>query len=79
MLGRLFLSAILVALLASMDSYADRSSSNRDDTSAGQNDPVVNPASARSRNVYKVDDVGLIIGGASEDAKAKVGRLRVQD
>lgn len=79
MLGRLFLSAILVALLAGMDSEVDRSSSNRGDASAGQNDPVVNPTSARSRNVYKVDDVGLIIGGASEDAKAKVGRLRVQD
>ncbi|MFT4564838.1 MAG: hypothetical protein ACI9BW_004608 [Gammaproteobacteria bacterium] len=34
---------------------------------------------AYPRNVYKTDDVGLIIGGASEDAKAKVGRLRVQD
>lgn len=31
-----------------------------------------------SRRVYKVDDVGMIIGGASEDAKAKVRRLPVQ-
>lgn len=31
------------------------------------------------RRIYKVDDVGMIIGGASEDAKAKVGRLPVRD
>ncbi len=34
---------------------------------------------ARSRSVYKVDDVGMIIGGASEDAKAKVGRLPIRE
>ena len=31
-----------------------------------------------SRRVYKVDDVGMIIGGASEDAKAKIRRLPVR-
>jgi hypothetical protein len=36
--------------------------------------PHTNP-----RRIYKVDDIGMIIGGASEDAKAKVGRLRIQD
>ncbi len=38
-------------------------------------DTVVDTA---SRRVYKVDDIGMIIGGASEDAKAKVRRLPVQ-
>lgn len=36
------------------------------------------PLDTASRRVYKVDDVGMIIGGASEDAKAKVRRLPVQ-
>lgn len=30
------------------------------------------------RSIYTVDDVGMIIGGTSEDAKAKVGRLPIR-
>jgi len=41
--------------------------------------PSVPPSDAYPRRIYKVDDIGMIIGGASEDAKAKVGRLRIQD
>ena len=39
------------------------------------------PAAGWSRRVYGADDedVGMIVGGASEDAKAKVGRLPIQD
>jgi hypothetical protein len=37
------------------------------------------PPHTYPRSVYKVDDIGMIIGGASEDAKAKVGRLPILD
>lgn len=37
------------------------------------------PPHAYSRRIYTVDDIGMIIGGASEDGKAKVGRLPIQN
>ena len=51
---------------AAQDGHVDRS-------------PTELPAHAHPRSVYKVDDVSMIIGGASEDAKAKVGRLPIRD
>lgn len=59
-------------------------SADDDEQTSAQDERVdsseTEPAShAHPRSVYKVDDVGMIIGGASEDAKAKVGRLPVRD
>lgn len=34
---------------------------------------------AGATRIYSVSDVSLIVGGASEDAKAKVSRLPVRD
>lgn len=53
--------------------------------SSASTDPAVDPPMETTpspvppRTVYEVDDIGLIIGGASEDAKAKVGRLPIRD
>jgi hypothetical protein len=37
------------------------------------------PTGSPKGRVYNTDEVGMIIGGASKDAKAKVGRLPVRD
>lgn len=37
------------------------------------------PTSPPPGRVYNTSEVGLIIGGASKDAKAKIGRLPVHD
>lgn len=42
-------------------------------------DTAKSPPYAAARRIYTVDDIGMIIGGASEDAKAKVGRLPIRD
>jgi len=48
-----------------------------DVVASGSPDATVS-SKAYSRRVYETDDVGMIIGGASEDSKAKVLRLPVQ-
>ena len=73
--------AIFVAVALAMATTAVASPEATTDTSNDVVEPdrradtVVDTA---SRRVYKVDDIGMIIGGASEDAKAKVRRLPVQ-
>ena len=48
-------------------------------TAAADKAPVTRPRQIYPRSVYNVDAIGIIIGGASEDAKAKVGRLPIRD
>ena len=79
LLGRLLVALSVAMVLTGMDSATDETKVANESASAVQSDRPVQPVRARSRSVYKTDHVSLIIGGASEDAKAKVGRLRVQD
>ena len=79
LLGRLLVALSVAMVLTGMDSATDETTVASESASAVQSDRPVQPVRARPRSVYKTDDVSLIIGGASEDAKAKVGRLRVQD
>jgi len=60
---------------------AEEATTDVADAAAANNTPDSRPGAVvdtASRRVYKVDDVGMIIGGASEDAKAKVRRLPVR-
>lgn len=77
--SRVLICLGLLVVLVSSDCVADAQDRKPEDGSEDRRDSSVEPVRAHPRSVYKVDDVGLIIGGASEDAKAKVGRLRVQD
>jgi hypothetical protein len=62
-------------LVADEDSGAANSAR---DNSAGGTSVTTSPP-ARASRIYTASDVSMIIGGASEDAKAKVGRLPVRD
>ena len=77
LLGRLLVALSVAMVLTGMDSATDETKVASESASAVQSDRPVQPVHVHA--VYKTDDVSLIIGGASEDAKAKVGRLRVQD
>ncbi len=67
--------------VAAMAVAAEEATTDVADAAAANNTPDSPPGAVvdtASRRVYKVDDVGMIIGGASEDAKAKVRRLPVR-
>jgi hypothetical protein len=77
-----FLSTIAglsVALMLIVPAIADEVEQTTAQDGHVDRSPTEPPARTHSRSVYKVDDVGMIIGGASEDAKAKVGRLPIRD
>jgi hypothetical protein len=71
-----------MTMLMALDAPANEPESTIPPASAEPQATAVTDAPAPGtypRSVYKVDDIGIIIGGASEDAKAKVGRLPIRD
>ena len=66
-----------VALSGQAEEFEATAAPAGDQQPRGKQEPL--PPHAYSRRVYKVDHIKMIIGGASEDAKAKVGRLPIQD
>ena len=73
------IAGISVALMLSASANADDAEQPTAQGGSVDRSPTEPPAHTHPRLVYKVDDVGMIIGGASEDAKAKVGRLPIRD
>ena len=75
------IAGISVALMLMLGAAANAEDVEQPTAQDGHVDrsPTEPPAHTHPRSVYKVDDVGMIIGGASEDAKAKVGRLPIRD
>ncbi len=72
-------TGISVALILSDAANADELEQTTVQDGHVERSPTEPPAHAHPRSVYTVDDVGMIIGGASEDAKAKVRRLPIRD
>ena len=73
------IAGLSVALVLTVPAIADEIEQTIEQDGHVDRSPTEPPARAQPRSVYKVDDVGMIIGGASEDAKAKVGRLPIRD
>ena len=73
------IAGISVAVLLSAAANADDVEQPTAQDGHVDRSPTEPPAHAHPRSVYTVDDIGMIIGGASEDAKAKVGRLPIRD
>lgn len=73
------IAGISVALILSAAANADDVKQPSAQGEPVDRSPTEPQAHTHPRLVYKVDDVGMIIGGASEDAKAKVGRLPIRD
>lgn len=75
-------SAPVIALVALLMAPTVPADDGGDGTAPAPPEQIDSPSTqprAYPRKVYDVDDIGMIIGGASEDAKAKVSRLPVQD
>jgi len=82
--GKALMTVAALMLGSMLNVTADKADEDKNATPPKRNEvspPQVEPSSAYPRRVYgkNVEDIGLIIGGASEDAKAKVRRLPVQD